>query len=141
MICVFIYFAEKTISQRIMVLSLTFYKRLSSAMTSIPLFLHIFGLTMIYKTSRSRSSGGKRQFTTTSYFLISLSISEILCLIPSIFLSVLPSDSKFLWYFSVYQTGTSVLQITSILVFMTSERLLRIYLGINYPLYLSLIHI
>ena len=116
-----------------MALSLTFYKQLSAALTSIPLFLHIFGLTMIYKTSRS--SGGKRQFTTTFYSLISLSISEILCLIPSIFTSVLTPDSKFLWYFTVYQTGTSVLQMTSILIFMTSERLLRIYLGINYPLY------
>ena len=86
-----------------MALSLTFYKRLSAALTSIPLFLHIFGLTMIYKTSRS--SGGKRQDTTTFYSLISLSICEIIHLLLIVITNFITFESKLWLYLSSYQTG------------------------------------
>ena len=116
-----------------MALSLTFYKRLSAALTSIPLFLHIFGLTMIYKTSRS--SGGKRQYTTTFYFLISLSICEIIHLLLIVITNFITFESKLWLYLSSYQTGTNTVQLLFTFVFMTSERFLRIYLGLKYPFY------
>ena len=114
--------------------TLTFFKRLCAATATIPLFLHIFGLTMIYKTSKT-SSSGKRQFTTTSYFLISLSIFEIIHLLIIITTSILPWESKWWWYIVSYECATSVPQMLFILIFMTSERFFRIFLGIKYSLH------
>ena len=117
--------------------TLTFYKRLCAATTTIPLFLHIFGLTMICKTSKTTtgSSGKKRSFTTTSYTLIGLSLFEIIHLMIIVTTSILPWKSKWWWYVVSYECATSVPQMLFILIFMTSERFFRIYLGIKYSLY------
>lgn len=114
-------------------MSLIFYKKLNAAVTSIPLFLHIFGLTMIYKTSRP--SVGKRYLTTTFYFLISLSILEIIHLIIMIVTIILPWDSKWWYYANSYQCTINFAQAYFIMIYMTSERFFRIHLGIKYPLY------
>ena len=124
---------SKTLNlQRNMTLTLTFYRRLSGAMTFIPLFLHIFGLTMIYKT---RSKSSRYVITTTSYFLISLSIFEIIHIIILKVTTFLTFDSRWWLYATSYQSVTNLAQIYCIMIYMTSERFFRIYLGIKYPLY------
>ena len=115
-----------------MPLPLPFYKRLITALISIPLFLHIFGLTMVYKT-RSRSS--RYSTTTTTCFLICLSVLEIILILLIIPISSLEWESELWWYFAIYLNVNVPLQILSIFTFMTLEKFFRIYLGLSYPLY------